>query len=369
MADQLERHKRIVMGLEIEAYTISMPGHRITRRLASPRRGVGEKGERFTRDASIGTEYISRPFASIREGLFLLKAGLRKYSQKYYERRTQSRQQRQLLLVGGWRDRFAGTHMHLSVAGRELAKEDARRLAGHIHDHIPFLVAVGANSPVWADEITDVASNRVLRASRIYFQPIDRRELTQREYDELVYSPGRKRKPPTLEFRVLDSNVPEFVVAVAALVKAVALDWLRGRGASNRLTRADYLDSRERAAIGGMRARLCWKGEWIPASRYLDRFVWAHRDAFEEMDLPEDLWTTLRLLKRGWNGAAIVRAAALRAHEEHPPTWQARFARRYVAALDELLSGHSLLEFAERLQVELPELDEVWLGGRHLVWP
>jgi hypothetical protein len=364
-----ERRKRIVMGVEIEAYTISTPGHRITRRMAFPRRGVGEKGERFTRDASIGTEYIGRPFATLREGLFLLKAGLRKYSQKYYERRTRSRTERQLLLVGGWRDRFAGTHIHLSVAGRELEKEDARRLAGHIHDHIPFLIAVGANSPVWANEITDVASNRVLRATRIYFQPIDRRTLTQREYDELVYSPGRKRKPPTLELRVLDSNVPEYVLAAAAVVKAAALHWLQGKGASNRLTRADYLRSREDAALRGMGARLCWRGEWIPAPRYLDRFVWVHRDALKEMDLPEDLWTTLRLLKRRLNGAALVREAAERAYAEHPQTWQQRFARRYVAALDELLSGHSLHEFGERLEVELPEVEDVWLGGRHLVWP
>jgi hypothetical protein len=369
VAAPIERRKRIVIGVEIEAYTISLPGHRITRRLASPRRGVGEKGERFTRDASIGTEYVGRPFATIREGLFLLKAGLRKYSQKYYERRTRSRQQRQLLLVGGWRDRFAGTHLHLSVAGRDLEKEEARRLAGHIHDHLPFLIAVSANSPVWADEITDVASNRVLRASRVYFQPIDRRELTQREYDELVYSIGRKRKPPTLEVRVPDSNVPEFVLAGATFLKAIALDWLRGRGASNRLTKAEYLKSREAAALRGMRARLCWNHEWVPASRYLDRFVWAHRDALEAMELPEDVWTTLRLLKRGWNGAAILRAAAEHAYDEHPQTWQARFAKRYVSALDELLSGHSLPEFAARLLVELPEVEDVWLGGRHLVWP
>jgi hypothetical protein len=369
VARRLEHHKRIVMGVELEAYTISMPRHRITRRLAAPRRGLGERGERFTRDASIGTEYIGRPFATLREGLFLLKAGLRKYSQKYYEGRKRSREHRQLLLVGGWRDRFAGTHIHLSVAGRELSGEDARRLAGHLHDHIPLLIALGANSPVWADRITEVASNRVLRASRIYFRTIQRGVLTPRPMDEMVYSPGRKRKPATLELRFLDSNVPEFVLAAAAVVKGVALDWLRRRGASNRLAHHDYLRSREQAARWGMRASLCWRGQWIPAPRYLDRVIWTHRDAFEEMDLSEDLWTALRLLKRGFNGAALLRAAAVRAHEEHPQTWQQRFARRYVSALDELLSGHSLGEYAEKLEVEVPDVDDVWLGGRHLVWP
>jgi gamma-glutamyl:cysteine ligase YbdK (ATP-grasp superfamily) len=347
------------MGLEVEAYTISTPGYRISRRMAFPRRGVGERGERFGRDARIGTEYVGRPFATIREGLFLLKAGLRKYSQKHYERKTRSRQQRQLLLVGGWRDRFAGAHVHVSVAERELDKDSARRLAGHIHDHIPFLIAIGANSPVWADEITDAASNRALRASRIYFQAIERRELTQRPYD----------KPATLELRVLDSNVPELVLAAAACVKAAALGWLRGSGAANHLGRADYLRSREDAAQRGMRARLCWNGEWVSAMRYLDRLVWAHREEFEAMDMPEDVWTALRLLKRGFNGAAIIREAALRAHAEHPQTWQQRFARRYVAALDELLSGHSLVDFAGRLEVALPDLEDVWLGRRHLVWP
>jgi len=357
------------MGIEIEAYTISLPGHRIGRTLAAPPRGLGEKGERFTRDASIGTEYVGKPFTSLREGLFLLKAGLRKYSHKHYERRTRSRKLRQLLLVGGWRDRFAGAHIHVSVADRELQPDEARRLATHVHDHIPLLVAVGANSPVWAEEITDVASNRVMRASRVYFQPIDRRRLTSRPYDEMVFSPGRKRKPATLEIRVLDSNVPEYVMAAALLVKAVAFDWLRRRGATNKLVRADYLRAREDAARRGMAARLCWRGEWIPATRYLDRFVWEHRDALERMEIPEDLWTTLRLLKRRLNGAEIVRQAAQRAYAEHPQTWQQRFGRRYVAALDELLSGHSLPDFARRLEVPLPELDEVWLGRRHLVWP
>jgi hypothetical protein len=214
-----------------------------------------------------------------------------------------------------------------------------------------------------------VASNRVLRASRIYFQPITRGTLTRRPFDEIVYSPGRMRKPATLELRVLDSNVPELVLAAAAVIKAVALDWLRRRPASNRLSSDDYLASREDAARRGMRARLCWRGQWVSAPRYLDHVIWTHRDAFEEMDLPEDLWTTLRLLKRGFNGAALLHGAALRAYEEHPQTWQRRFAKRYVSALDELLSGHSLQEFAERLEVELPDVADVWLGGRHLVWP
>ena len=131
-----------MLGVELESYTIQLPEHRISRRLAFPRRGVGEKGERFGRDWSIGTEYNSRPFRTIREGMFLLKAGLRKYNHGHYRRKSRSRKGRRLLLVGGWRDRFAGAHIHLSIDGLKLSREVGRSLAWHLHDHIPLLVAM-----------------------------------------------------------------------------------------------------------------------------------------------------------------------------------------------------------------------------------
>jgi len=115
-----------------------------------------------------------------------------------------------------------------------------------------------------------------------------------------------------------------------------------------------------------MRARLCWDGAWISAPRYLDRFVWTYRDELEAMDVPEEVWTVLRLLKRGYNGAEILARAARRAHEEHPQTWQRRFAKRYVRALDDLLAGNSLATFSHRLGVELPEVDDTFLGRRNL---
>jgi hypothetical protein len=364
-----ERHQRVVLGVELEAYTIQIPGFRISRQMAFPRKGVGEKGERFTRDTSIGTEYNSQPFSSIREGLFLLKAGLRKYSLKLYRSTTTPVKGKQLLLVGGWRDRFAGAHLHLSLADRELSKPEAKRLAWHIHDHIPFLVAVGANSPVWADRITEVASNRVDRASQQYFRPIARTELTLRTYDEMLYSRGRKLKPATLEIRVLDSNIPEYVLAAATVVKAVALNWLDRRPAPNRVSKAAYTRSRQDAAARGMRARLCWNGRWVTVPRYLDLLVWSLRHIFAEMDVPEEIWTTFLLLKRRLNGAAVLAQAANLAYAEHPQTWQQRFARRYAEALDHLLSGNSPLDFVKRLRLPLPNLHGVWVGRKNLRLP
>lgn len=348
--------RRILMGVELEAYTIQLPQFRVRRRIAFPRQGLGESGERFGRDDTIGTEYNSRPFATLREGLFLLKAGLRKYNRDLYRSRSASRVGRRLLLVGGWRDRYAGAHVHISVAGHRLTRREAGQLAYHLHDHIPLLVAMGANSPVWADELTDVASNRILNASRIYFHVTRRAKLTSRSFDEMLYSPGRKLKPPTLEVRVLDSNLPEYVLAAAACMKAVALSWLDRKPASNHISHGDYLKSRERAARDGMAARLCWNGTWMPATRCLSQFLAAHRSELARLDLPEDVVTALDWLRRGVDGGALIAAATRRAQREpvldgDALAWQAVFARRYVEALDEILSGHSLRDFAKRLQV------------------
>ena len=356
----------ISLGVELESYTILAPDHQISRQMAFPRKGVGERGERFGRDASVGTEYNGRPFSTIREGFFLLKAGLRKYSLKLYRTKSESRKRRQLLLVGGWRDRFAGAHVHIGMADPELTQERAQHLAYHLHDHIPLLVAVMANSPVWGDELTAIASNRVERASKIYFHPTSRRRLTTREMDEITYSRARKTKPATLELRVMDSNIPEFVMVAACIIKAAALAWRAGRKASNVIPHGPYLKARGDAARRGMKARLCWNGEWLTVRSYLDRFVWVHRDQFEQMDVPQDVWTAFKLLKRGLNGSAILTQAVLRAHAEHPQTWQRRFAKRYVDAIDYLLAGHSILDFIARLGVEVPDLDDVWLGRRRM---
>lgn len=354
-------HKRVVAGLELEGYTILKPTYSVSRKMAF-HKGVAERGERFARDSSIGTEYNSRPFSTIREGFFLLKAGLRKYNTSLYRTKSASRQSRQFFLVGGWRDRFAGAHVHLSVAGQKLAKPEAHRLAWHIHDHIPLVIAIAANSPVWADKLTPFASNRVLRGSKIYFKPIPRNRLTSRDFDEMTYSAGRKTKPPTLEVRVMDSNIPEFIMACVCVIKACSMAWLKNRKATNRISHYRYLKSRLDAARRGMKSKLCWNGEWVTAAEYLDRFVWTYREELKEMDIPQDIWTAFKLLKKGMNGSTILSEAAKKAYDEHPQTWQQRFAKRYTAAIDELLSGNSVFDFLSDLKVEVPNLKDTWLG-------
>jgi hypothetical protein len=357
-------HRAVIIGLELEAYSIRLPDYTIGRQIVFPRKGTSEKGERFARDSTIGTEYNSRPFTTIREGYFLVRSGLRKYGSRRYRSRKGSASGHELFLVGGWTNRFAGAHVHLSLADRVLTKKMAGALAWHLHDHIPFLIAMGANSPVWAGRITDVASNRILRAR--YFRPIARGELFQRMYDEMLFSRARKTKPATLELRVLDANLPEFLLASACMIKAVALNWLMGREAANLVQAEDYLRARQEAARMGVRARLCWNGKWVTVPRYLDLFVWSHRHALDRMDIPEEIWTAVRLIKRRINGSTMIERAARLACKEHPRSWQRHLAQGYVAGLNELLSGNTLLDFAERLNLRLPDLDSVWLGRRNL---
>ncbi|WP_454064801.1 hypothetical protein [Candidatus Nitrospira salsa] len=355
-------HKRVVIGIEIEAYSINVADHSIGRRLSRPKPGTSEDGERFTRDASIGSEYNSRPFQTVRESLFLLKAGLRKYMRNLYRSRDEELDYRIPLLVGGWTNRFAGTHLHISLHQKALTQSAASSLARHIHDQIPFFIALGANSPIWNRRMTGRASNRVLRGSNIHFVPGKKGQLTSINNQELVYSPGRKTKPATLELRVLDSNVPEYIVAALCCLKAVCLRWLRGLRVANSLTHPEYLQARMDTATKGLCCHIPWRGDWLPLSDYLDRFLWEHREEFELMDIPDEIFEVLRLLKCGYNGSRLLHDAVLIAQHEHPQTWQRRFAKRYQTGLTHLLSGNTLHDFAQELRVPLPNTQRVWLG-------
>jgi len=130
------------------------------------------------------------------------------------------------------------------------------------------------------------------------------------------------------------------------------------------MNHADYLRARMEAATAGMKSKLPWKGDWIAVSEYMDRFLWEHRVEFDGMDIPEEIYEVFRLLKRGYNGARIVHDAVALTKAEHPQTWERRFAKRYGAGLEHLLSGNTLHHFCEELKVPLPNTDRVWLGRK-----
>lgn len=356
----------ITMGVELETYSIAIPEYRICRDLRSPKRSSIERGEHFIRDWSIGSEYNSKVFTTIRESLFLLKSGLRKYTAY---RKTKTQGDRFVIFpIGGWSDRFAGTHIHLAASNHKLSYKEAKLLAKHMHDHIPFLAILTANSPVWREKITPFSSNRLIRGSEKYCQVTKHGTLPKRHFREMMFNQGGKKKPPTLEIRIPDSSVPEFIVAALCICRAVALRWLRHKAALNHSTHENYLEAREQAIHSGKKAKLVWSNHWINIPHYIDLFFRKYEEELNDMDIPDEIIRIFKYLKKGWNQARVIREAAKKCRANHRPTWQRQFAKKYAVAIEELLNGNSFERFAQRLGVKLPNIDHTWLGRKEARW-
>ena len=354
------------MGIELESYSISIPEYRISRELHFPRRGIAEAGERFTKDVSIGTEYNSRVFYTIHEALFLLKNGLRKYI--HFREVSEAKEYHTLFLVGGWIDRFAGTHLHLALGKERFRYDQAKELARSIHDHIPFLIALCANSPVWREKINENDSNRLLRGTKKYCQVTKRGFLYKHRFRELTFNQGGKRKPPTLEIRIMDAGIPEYAVAALSVVYAIALHWLQRKAPFNQLTHANYLKARDQAVRFGPKAKLFWNNHRVRVPQYVDLFFRKYKDELEQIDIPADVLHVFKYLKKEWNQATLVRKAALEYFRQHRPTWQKRFAKKYASAIQMLLDGNSYSTFAKTLGVRLPSIERTWLGRKEARW-
>jgi gamma-glutamyl:cysteine ligase YbdK (ATP-grasp superfamily) len=363
------RKKTISMGVELETYSIALPEYRICRELLFPKRSIIEKGERFTRDVSIGSEYNSKVFYTIREAYFLLKSGLRKYSQFQDSKDGKDSKKSDVIFpVGGWIDRFAGMHVHLASHKNGISYRDAKELAKRIHDFIPFIIAISGNSPVWREKINSCSSNRLLRGSDKYCKAAPSHKLYKHRFREITYNKGGKKKPPTLELRVCDAGIPEYIAAVLVVLRAVALRWLYKGQSHNKSTHENYLKARENAMRHGPRARLVWTNHWMSTADYVDIFFRKYEEELEKMDIPEDVIRVFKYLKKGWNQADLIRIASERFWKKHRPTWQRQFATRYAPAIEELLNGNSLELFAKRLGVKLPSIERTWLGRKEARW-
>jgi len=349
------------MGVEVEFFTICMPGHRITRTIVQPHKHVTEKGERFTVDQSIGTEYDSMVFYTMREALFLLKSGLRKFVLKRYPYSRQ-RNIESIAFLGGWMDRFAGAHFHIARGPSGIQKREAEKLAEHVHDHIPFLIALCANSPVWRGKITKNASNRFLLGSKEYCCATERGDLDRYHYDEINYNTARGSKPPTLELRICDSNIPEYLCAALVILRADALACLRGRRASNVCSHKNYLLARKSAAKEGVDATLFWNNRRVSVPSYVDLFFKYYRREIGEMDMPGELLDVFRFFKLGLNGAEIIRRSCISLRRKHPKAWRRQFGKKYALAIEHVLDGGTLKSLSRQLGVRLPEAKRVDLG-------
>ncbi len=358
--------KNISMGVELETYSIALPEYRVCRELHFPKRSIVEKGEKFTRDVSIGSEYNSRVFHTIRESIFLLKSSLRKYT--HFRSEEEKHERFVIFPTGGWTDRFAGTHIHLASGKKGIHYDLARKFANHIHDHIPFLIVLAANSPVWREKITPIASNRLLKGAHTYCHVTKWGTLPRQKYREMTYNKGGKKKPPTFELRVCDSALPEYIAAVLTVCRAAALRCVARKAPMNRSTHANYLKARDLAIKKGVKARLVWNNHWMSVSDYVDIFFRKYEEELDKMDLPDEVLRVFKHLKKGWNQAEVIRKASERCRKRHKPTWQRQFAKKYFTAIQELLDGNSFEQFAARLGARLPSIERAWLGRKEARW-
>ncbi len=360
------RRHRVSMGVELETYSIALPEYRICRNLHFPRRSSVEQGERFIRDWSIGPEYTSPVFYSIREAFFLLKNSLRKYI--HFRETNGADHEYTIFPVGGWIDRFAGCHLHLALGREEFTYQQARELGRRLHDHIPFLIVLCGNSPVWREKLTPYNSSRLLRGGDTYCQVTRREVLYKHRYRELTFNRGGVKKPPTLEIRVADSGLPEFVAAGLCVCKAVGLSWRKRHRSFNHSTHENYLEARDQAIRLGVNAQLVWTNHWISTAQYVDLFFRKYEEELEQMDIPDEVLSVFKYLKKGWNQSEVLRHAAQRCRARHRPTWQRQLARRYSIGIEELLNGNSYEMFTRWLGVRLPDIDRVWLGRKSAHW-
>lgn len=356
----------LTMGVELETYSIALPDYRICRELHFPKRSIVEKGERFTKDVSIGSEYNSRVFNTIRESFFLLKSSLRKYT--HFKSEEESKERFVIFPTGGWTDRFAGSHIHLALGKNGIDYASAKKMATHLHDHIPFLIVLAGNSPVWREKITKFSSNRLLKGAATYCHITKRGTLPKHKYRELTYNKGGKKKPPTLELRVCDSSIPEYFGALLTVCRAVALRCLAKKASLNHSTSENYAKAREQAIRLGVKAKLCWNNHWMSVGDYGDIFFRKYEEELDKMDVPDEVLRIFKYLKKEWNQAEVIRKSSERCWKKHKQTWQRQFAKKYFTAIQELLDGNSFEQFSARLGVRLPSIDRTWLGRKEARW-
>lgn len=342
----VEEETPITIGVEIEFYTILTKDKRISRNILLPRERASEEGGKFTVDKSIGPEYITKPFENITEALYTIERDLGKYAD------SSNNPNGLPLPIGGWNNRFAGAHFHIGFKERGLEKEEALTLANHIHDHIPFIIAVSANSPIWQRKITEYHSNRILRGGEKYCMPIVKGVLNQNHYREMNFNPENKHKPPTLEIRVCDSNIPPYVCTVITILRILTSAWRNGRKAYNNLTHETYLQGRFNAARRGVKAMLYWNGKPVTVSQYLRLFTLSYGDEASVLNIPPSILEAFSLLEKGWNHAEAIRRTAVDSKKKFGRRWEKDIAVKLASAMKILLDGGSLKNYYRALGLE-----------------
>ncbi len=281
------------------------------------------------------------------EALYAIDRGLAKYTYPSNNHNALP------LPIGGWNDRFAGTHFHIGFKDKGLGREEALSLANYIHDHIPFIIAISANSPVLRKGITAYSSNRMLRVGGKYCMPVVKGRLNQNHYREMNFNPENKHKPSTLEIRVCDSNIPPYICAVMRMLRILASAWRNGEKACNSLTHEAYLQSRVEAARKGVKATLYWNRKPVTVGEYLRLLTLSYRDETDVLDLPRDVVEVFSLLEKEWNNAEAIRHAAIESHRKLGKGWEKDMVVKLASAMKTLLNGGSLKSYHRALGLEV----------------
>ncbi|MHA1796913.1 MAG: glutamate-cysteine ligase family protein [Candidatus Helarchaeota archaeon] len=366
----LIKYPSLTLGIEIESFSIDLQS--LEFKSLAPiyvKKGV-ETGEYFVYDKTIGSEYNSPVFTSLNEAFFRIKTGLRKYFINLGEDEI-----KRIALIASYSNTSdtAGVHYHVGPeAGEELTDEIADHIAPYIHQQIPFLIAIMANSPIIDGKITNIASNRMIYNGESMCAALDRSTLEGlggfSHFDEINLTSPRENKPPTLEVRVADSNIPEYVIAGLFIVYVAVNSAIKGKKLWNLkyYHQRDYERERMAAAEFGAKTSIKFNKAYLPMPKYIDAFFNFFRDEIEESNVSEDILTVFRLAKKGWVMADIVRESWNKIKQEDPNKSEEMvskiFAAKYLQAQERNLNGENIKTFAKILGVQLPRLNDVKLG-------
>ncbi|MBD3186578.1 hypothetical protein GF325_07115 [Candidatus Bathyarchaeota archaeon] len=361
------------IGMEVESFTIDTERLEILAQAPFyPDNKVGvELDENFTNDVTIGSEFNSPVFTSINKAAFRMKSSLRKYSMNMAEARN-----RQIALLGSFTDELdtAGVHYHLGFKDTvEIDDIVLYKVAVAIHQQVPFLIAILANSSLLRGADTSFSSNRLIHNGPAMFRAISREKIgamkTTKPFHELYYSPPKGKKPHTLEIRVCDSNLPEYIIAGFFIIKTVTIGAIAGKKAWEQYNHQQYIQDRLNVARNGMNATIHWNGQGLNVPQYIDKFFKDYKRVIELLQFEKDVLAPFKLAKKGWAMADIIREAYRNIKKKYLKGQKKYILKEFILHLVEAqennLDGDGLKQFITDMGIHVSPYQDVKLAGEY----
>ncbi|NHI91294.1 MAG: hypothetical protein EAX96_02240 [Candidatus Lokiarchaeota archaeon] len=362
------KYPTLTMGLEIESFSIDLNKMKfVSMAPIYPKDGI-EREEEFKKDMTIGSEFNSPVFTSLNEAFFRLKTALRKYFVN-----LETDENMRIALIGSYdyENETAGVHYHFAFNKvKGITIEQAKHISPLIHQHIPFIIAITANSPIIRKKMTKIASNRLLNNGMAMFSPLTREDLEEIEltnhFNEINFAKGTEKKPSTLEIRVVDSTIPEYIMAGLFIAYISILGAIKGKKPWKYFKFSRHEKDRINAARRGVKAEIHWnKAKWV-IPKYIDAFFNYYRTEVKESNINRDILNVFRLAKSWWNAADIVRESYRIIENRYKNKGQdfinQEFCRKLLEAQRRNLDGDNLISFARHLNVKIPSIENVKLG-------